>query len=141
MTTFPNVQQARTDSGLALTINGERQLPLIFAFARTHYVARETPNFDYANDVVYKQLGRVYAAGIRLFQPCMPEIGYGPEGYFDYGNFDTVMRRLVEVLPEAWFILRVIIPPPPLPQDEQILVSREVGVRGKSGSDCKLQIG
>ncbi len=127
ITTFPEVRLEQTDGALALTINGQRHLPLIMAFARTHYVARETPDFDYAHDVVYEQMRRVYDAGLRIFQPCMPEIGWGPDGNFDYGNFDTVMRRLVEVLSEAYFILRVIIPPPPLPTDEQILVSRRPG--------------
>ncbi|MBF0246225.1 MAG: hypothetical protein HQL31_13315, partial [Planctomycetes bacterium] len=98
---YPEVRLEQAGGALALIVNGERQLPLIFAFARTHYVARNTPGFDYANDVVYEQLGRVYAAGIRIFQPCMPEIGYGPDGNFDFGNFDVVMRRLCEVLPEA----------------------------------------
>jgi hypothetical protein len=125
--TFSNVQLARSDSGLALTINGKRHLPLIMAFARTHYMARGKPDFDYERDVVYDQMRRVYDAGIRLYDPCMPEIGWGPDGVFDYGNFDTVMRRLVEVMPEAYFILRVIIPPPPLPKDEQIQVSRRPG--------------
>lgn len=125
--TFPTVKLGREGGALALTINGKRQLPLIMAFARTHYMARGKPDFDYVHDVVYDQMRRVYDAGLRLFQPCMPEIGWGAEGAFDYGNFDTVMRRLVEVLPEAWFILRIIIPPPPLPKDEQILVSRRPG--------------
>ncbi len=114
-------------------IDGRRYLPLIMAFARTHYMARNDPGFDYANDVVYDQMRRVYNAGIRIFQPCMPEIGWGPDGQFDYTNFDTVLRRLVELMPEAYFILRVIIPPPPLPVDEQIQVSRRPG----DSSDAK----
>ncbi len=126
-TGFPSVRMVRTGNALALTINGDRQLPLLFAFARTHYVARQTPGYDYANDVVYEQLRRVYDAGLRIFQPCMPEIGWEPDGRFDYANFDIVVRRLVEVMPEAYFVLRVIIPPPPLPKDEQILVSRRPG--------------
>lgn len=89
---FPAVRLERTGGAMALTINGERQLPLIFAFARTHYVARGTPGYDYANDVVYGQIGRVYSAGIRIFQPCMPEIGYGPNWEFDFSHFDTVIR-------------------------------------------------
>jgi hypothetical protein len=146
---FPAVRREHRAGAVALTINGERHLPLIFAFARTHYIARTLDGeqgfsflnppadgttssgarrgYDYAGDVVYEQLGRVYAAGIRIFHPCMPDIGWGPDGEFNYRNFDTVMRRLVEVLPEAYFILRVIIPPPPLPKDEQILVSRRPG--------------
>lgn len=124
---FPTVRLQRVAGALALTINGRRHLPLIMAFARTHYMARGQPGFDYAHDVVYDQMRRVYDAGIRLFQPCMPEIGWGPDGAFDYGHFDTVLRRLVEVMPEAYFILRVIIPPPPLPKDEQIQVPRRPG--------------
>ncbi len=127
ITAFPSVRLERMDGALALTINGARHLPLIMAFARTHYMARGKPDFDYERDVVYDQMRRVYDTGLRLFQPCMPEIGWGPDGQFDYGNFDIVMRRLVEVMPEAYFILRVIIPPPPLPTDEQILVSRRPG--------------
>ena len=123
---FPEVRLEHVDGALTLMVNGERQLPLIFAFARTHYVARNG-NFDYANDVVYGQLQRVYEAGMRIFQPCMPEIGYDPAGKFDFDRFDTVMRRLVAVCPDAWFILRVIIPPPPLPANEQIRVSRRPG--------------
>ncbi len=124
---FPAVRIERRGSGLALVINGQRHLPLFMAFARTHYMARGKPEFDYAHDVVYEQMRRVYEAGIRLYDPCMPEIGWGLDGNFDYVNFDTVMRRLVEVMPEAYFILRVIIPPPPLPADEQIQVSRRPG--------------
>ena len=124
---FPEVRVSRSGGAVGLHVNGRRQAPLIMAFARTHYMARGKPDFDYANDVVYDQMRRVYDAGIRLFQPCMPEIGWGPDGAFDYGHFDTVMRRLVEVLPEAYFILRVIVPPPPLPADEQIQVSRRPG--------------
>ncbi len=130
---FPVVRLERRDSGLALVIDGQRRLPLIMAFARTHYMARGKPDFDYANDVVYEQIQRVYEAGIHLFDPCMPEIGWGPDGQFDYANFDTVLRRLAEQLPEAYFILRVIIPPPPLPADEQIQVSRRPG----DSSDAK----
>ena len=74
---FPKVQLSRHNGGLALTINGKRHLPLIMAFARTHYMARNEPNLDYETDVVYDQMRRVYDAGIRIFQPCMPEIGWG----------------------------------------------------------------
>lgn len=123
---FPRVHLREADGALTLTINGERHMPLLFAFARTHYMARHG-DFDFENDIVYAQIRRVYAAGIRIFHPCMPEIGYNADGNFDYTNFDTVLRRLCETCPEAWFQLRIIIPPPPLPPDEQILVSRRPG--------------
>ncbi len=123
---FPQVRLERTGGSLRLMIDGRPQAPLFYAFARTHYVARHG-GFDYEADVVYDQIRRVYDAGIRLFHPCMPEIGYGPDFRFDFTAFDTVLRRLVETCPEAWFQLRIIIPPPPLPADERILVSRRPG--------------
>jgi len=123
---FPDVRLEQNETALSLSINGKRYVPLIFAFARTHYVARGA-DFDYVNDVVYKQIRQLYDVGVRIFNPCMPEIGYGPDGKFDYTNFDIVMQRLVEVCPEAFYILRIVIPPPPLPKDEQILVSRRPG--------------
>lgn len=123
---FPDVRVERVDGVPRLSINGLPQAPLFYAFARTHYVARHG-GFDYETDAVYGQIRQVYEAGIRLFHPCMPEIGFAPDFRFDFTAFDTVLRRLAETCPEAWFQLRIIIPPPPLPPDERILVSRRPG--------------
>jgi hypothetical protein len=125
MTIFPNVHLVKRDGALALTINGQRHLPLLFAFSWAHSLYGSP--FDPLNDPHYPQVHRVYEAGVRLFAPCTPEIGYAADGDFDYGVFDTFMNRLLQEIPEGWVLPRIRIPTPPLPASEQIHVSRRPG--------------
>jgi hypothetical protein len=122
---FPTVRLERRSGALAITINGQRHLPLLFAFSWAHSLYGSP--FDPLNDPHYPQVHRVYEAGVRLFAPCTPEIGYAADGNFDYGVFDTFMNRLLQEIPEGWVLPRIRIPTPPMPASEQIQVSRRPG--------------
>ena len=125
ITAFSCVRLDRTGGALALIINGERHLPLLFAFSWAHSLYGSP--LDPLNDPHYPQVHRVYEAGVRLFAPCTPEIGYAADGNFDYGVFDTFMNRLLQEIPDGWVLPRIRIPTPPLPASEKIKVSRRPG--------------